>query len=215
MKSGCIHYEPIFPLSFITEIIKINHPESTIVHGLKAGGWGSGGEWWDPSCRIHPGNIFVHFRQWWATNLKTSFFFVLCVRALWSLSSCKFIVISSGLFFPSSKERYYLNPKQMDRRWVPIFRVTAEKRFSQTAGTWKWLFFSAFALSWFRKSRKKSQGHPCKSACFNTLCAHPAGSSSLQPSPDSKNNSTYKRDVNTWAAFGDSIAKGDKGSSLS
>lgn len=38
MKSGCVHYEPIFPLSFITEIVKTNHLESSILPALKARG---------------------------------------------------------------------------------------------------------------------------------------------------------------------------------
>lgn len=42
MKSGCVHYEPIFSLSFITEIVKINHLESSILPALKAGGEGNG-----------------------------------------------------------------------------------------------------------------------------------------------------------------------------
>lgn len=36
MKSGCVHYEPIFLLSFITEIIQISHLESSILPALKA-----------------------------------------------------------------------------------------------------------------------------------------------------------------------------------
>lgn len=47
MKSGCIHYEPIFPLSFITEIIKINHLESSTLSALKAGGRGGGRKQWN------------------------------------------------------------------------------------------------------------------------------------------------------------------------
>lgn len=36
MKSGSVHCEAIFPLSFITEIVKINHLESSILPALKA-----------------------------------------------------------------------------------------------------------------------------------------------------------------------------------
>lgn len=78
MKSGCFHYEPISPLSFITEIIKINHLESFILPGWQAGGR-TVKSFFKKKKSLHIRNIYVYLRQQLAVNVKFLFFFWLSV----------------------------------------------------------------------------------------------------------------------------------------